>query len=103
MTILDPCMSLEWIKKILGVSGVVDMRQILLKSIDDLTSFFGQSYLCFDNPHFPFQLGQCLPARIGFACFSYEWFLPNLELSFLQFHPESYHVQLHPPQFWFCK
>ena len=31
MTILDPCMSLERIKKILGVSGVVDMRQILLK------------------------------------------------------------------------
>ena len=31
MTILDPCMSLEWIKKILGVLGVVDMRQLLLK------------------------------------------------------------------------
>ena len=30
MTILDPCMSLERIKKNLGVLGVVDMRQILL-------------------------------------------------------------------------
>ena len=34
MTILDPCMSLEWIRKYLVVSGVVDMRQILLKTID---------------------------------------------------------------------
>ena len=31
MTILDPCMSLERIRKILGALGVVDMRQILLK------------------------------------------------------------------------
>ena len=32
MTILDPCMSLEGIKKNLVVLGVVDMRQLLLKS-----------------------------------------------------------------------
>ena len=31
MTILDPCMSLERIKKNLGVFGVLDMRQLLLK------------------------------------------------------------------------
>ena len=31
MTILDPSMSLERIKKNLGVLGVVDMRQLLLK------------------------------------------------------------------------
>ena len=30
MTILDPSMSLERIKKILGVLGVVDMHQLLL-------------------------------------------------------------------------
>ena len=32
MTILDLSMSLERIEKNLGVSGVVDMRQLLLKS-----------------------------------------------------------------------
>ena len=32
MTILDPCMSLERIKKKLGVLGVVDMRQLLLNA-----------------------------------------------------------------------
>ena len=31
MTILDPCMSLERIKKHLDVLGVVDMRQLLLR------------------------------------------------------------------------
>ena len=31
MTILDPCMSLERIKKNLSVLGVVDMRQLLLR------------------------------------------------------------------------
>ena len=30
MNILNPCMSLERIKKQLGVLGVVDMRQLLL-------------------------------------------------------------------------
>ena len=33
MTILDPSMSLERIKKNLGVLGVADMRQLLLKFI----------------------------------------------------------------------
>ena len=31
MTILDPSMSLQWIKK-LGVLGIVDMRQLLLNA-----------------------------------------------------------------------
>ena len=35
MTILDPCMSLERIKKILGVLGVVDMCQLLLNLFKD--------------------------------------------------------------------
>ena len=43
MTILDPCMSLEGIKKNLGVLGVVDMCQLLLSesscNFDDSLSF----------------------------------------------------------------
>ena len=43
MTLLDPCMSLERIKKILGVLGVVDMCQLLLRATIFRTSLvFGK-------------------------------------------------------------
>ena len=39
MNLLDPCMSLERIKKNLGVLGVVDMRQLLLKGLTSICAF----------------------------------------------------------------
>ena len=40
MTILDCCINLKMIKKILVVLGVVDMRQLLLKGFFHLVSLF---------------------------------------------------------------
>jgi hypothetical protein len=40
MTILDCCISLKIIKKILVVLGVVDMRQLLLKRSNLVQRFF---------------------------------------------------------------
>ena len=39
MTILDPCMSLERMKKNLGVLGDVDMRQLLSKGKSGIIKF----------------------------------------------------------------